>query len=150
VWGPEGSTGANPVFFQQSAILHATYYYIQILVNRPFIPKPGKSTPSPPFTYPSLAICTNAACSSGKVFQAFLNNNCDVGSSPFLMYFAFTCGLVLLLSMWGTAKPGDGEPVAGRVDVQICMKFLKVAHNRSVFTRNTSQHSSLTLSLDGI
>ncbi|KIJ51520.1 hypothetical protein M422DRAFT_244680 [Sphaerobolus stellatus SS14] len=118
----------QPVFFQQSSILYATYYYIQILVHRPFIPRPGKPAP---LTYPSLAICTNAARSCSQVLEAYLTNKCDVGSAPFLMYYAFTSGLVLLLNIWGMRRQGDAEgPERQMFDVHRCMRFLKVAQER--------------------
>lgn len=46
------------VFFGQSATLYATYYHLQIIVHRPFIPSPRKPSA---LSFPSLAICTNAA-----------------------------------------------------------------------------------------
>lgn len=46
------------MFFNQSASLYATYYHLQIIVHRPFIPSPRKPTA---LSFPSLAICTNAA-----------------------------------------------------------------------------------------
>jgi hypothetical protein len=55
-WDPHREN--NDLLFNQSASLWATYYLIQILVHRPFIPS-RKKTPSS--TIPSLAICTNAA-----------------------------------------------------------------------------------------
>jgi hypothetical protein len=45
-------------FFNQSVALYTEYYYIQIIIHRPFIPSPSKPRP---LTFPSLAICTNAA-----------------------------------------------------------------------------------------
>ncbi|KAK1227497.1 Gypsy retrotransposon integrase-like protein 1 [Marasmius sp. AFHP31] len=54
-WDPEMS---NPVFFQQSALLHCTYHWVQIQVHRPFIPRPGQE---PILASPALAICSNAA-----------------------------------------------------------------------------------------
>lgn len=45
-------------FFRQSATLYANYYHLQILVHRPFIPSPRKPSA---LSFPSLAICTNAA-----------------------------------------------------------------------------------------
>lgn len=45
-------------FFNQSVVLWAAYYHIQILIHRPFIPSPGRPSP---LSFPSLAICTNAA-----------------------------------------------------------------------------------------
>lgn len=117
------------VFFQQSAILYATYYHIQILVHRPFIPRPGKPAP---LTFPSLAICTNAARSCSQVLQAY-RRKCDAGSAPQLMFYAFTSGLVLLLNVWGMRKQGQGfagDTDAPMHDVHMCMQFLKAAENR--------------------
>jgi hypothetical protein len=54
-WDPNRE---DETFFNQSACLHIWYYYLQILVHRPFISLPRR--PSPP-SFPSLAICTNAA-----------------------------------------------------------------------------------------
>ncbi len=46
------------LFLNQSASLYASYYALQISVHRPFIPSPRKPSS---LTFPSLAICTNAA-----------------------------------------------------------------------------------------
>jgi hypothetical protein len=46
------------VFVNQSALLYSSYYSLQITVHRPFIPMPRKPSP---LSFPSLAICTNAA-----------------------------------------------------------------------------------------
>ncbi|KAF8576941.1 hypothetical protein K439DRAFT_1622488 [Ramaria rubella] len=114
------------VFFQQSATLYATYYHIQVLVHRPFIPRPG----TPPLTYPSLAICTNAARSCSQVLQA-LCRKCDAGSAPHLMFFAFTSELVLLLNIWGMRKEGlMGDAATPTRDVHMCIRFLKTAETR--------------------
>jgi hypothetical protein len=57
-WNPKRE---DENFFNQSVALYVEYYYIQILIHRPFIPSPSKPRP---LTFPSLAICTNAARSS--------------------------------------------------------------------------------------
>jgi hypothetical protein len=54
------------LFFNQSALLHAYYYHIQILIHRPFIPSPRKPSP---LSFPSLAICANAARSCSRVID---------------------------------------------------------------------------------
>ena len=54
-WDP---TRENVLFLNQSANLYANYYQLQIAVHRPFIPSPRKPSP---LSFPSLAICTNAA-----------------------------------------------------------------------------------------
>jgi len=53
-------------FFNQSVALFAAYYYIQIIIHRPFISLPNKPSP---LSFPSLAICTNAARSCSHVLD---------------------------------------------------------------------------------
>jgi hypothetical protein len=52
------------MFFNQSAFLHAWFYYLQILVHRPFISFPHQPSS---LSFPSLAICTNAARSCSHI-----------------------------------------------------------------------------------
>lgn len=56
----------NLVFLSQSALLYGSYYTIQIAVHRPFIPSPRKPSG---ISFPSLAICTNAARSCVHVLD---------------------------------------------------------------------------------
>lgn len=60
----------NNLFLKQSAALHATYYHLQIFIHRPFIPSPRNPNP---ISFPSLAICANAARSCFHVLDAFSN-----------------------------------------------------------------------------
>ena len=62
-WDP---TREDENFFNQSASCYALYYHIQILIHRPFIPSPNKPSP---LSFPSLAICTNAARSCSHVAE---------------------------------------------------------------------------------
>lgn len=125
-WDPTTPSNYSD-YSQQSAILYATYYYIQILVHRPFIPRPGKPAP---LSYPSLAICTNAARSCGQVLEAY-RRDCDIGSAPFLMFYAFTSGLVSLLNIWGMHKQGaEGDSELPMQDVHRCVRYLKVAQTK--------------------
>jgi len=64
-------------FFNQSVSLYATYYYIQIVIHRPFIPSSRKPSP---LAFPSLAICTNAARSCARILDIQVKRNND--SSP--------------------------------------------------------------------
>ncbi|KAJ7495898.1 hypothetical protein B0H11DRAFT_2001094 [Mycena galericulata] len=103
----------NQQHFNQSALLYTTYYNVLILLHRPFIPEPlSTSTPgerkitcsqtllitSATAAQPSLVICTNAARSSARIFDAqhkrgtFLNVN--------QLAATFTAGIVLLLNIW--------------------------------------------------
>jgi hypothetical protein len=60
-WDPNRE---NQLFFDQSVSLYSSYYQLQILIHRPFIPSPRKPSP---LSFPSLAICTNAARSCSHV-----------------------------------------------------------------------------------
>ena len=60
-WDPNRE---DDTFFNQSVYLYAMYYHIQIIIHRPFIPSPTKPSP---LSFPSLAICTNAARSCSHV-----------------------------------------------------------------------------------
>lgn len=60
-WDPNRE---NEDFFNQSVSLYTSYYHLQILIHRPFIPSPRKPSP---LSFPSLAICTNAARSCSHV-----------------------------------------------------------------------------------
>lgn len=57
-WDPHRE---DPVFFSQSVCLHAWYYNSQILTHRHFLLTPRGEKDSGAHTFPSLAICTNAA-----------------------------------------------------------------------------------------
>ncbi|THU83749.1 hypothetical protein K435DRAFT_765644 [Dendrothele bispora CBS 962.96] len=63
----------NATFFAQSSALHVTYYWIQIRVNRLFIPRKGEG-PSPA-GLSSIAICANAARSCTNVLNVLQRRN---------------------------------------------------------------------------
>jgi hypothetical protein len=92
-WDPNRE---GDLFFMQSASLNATYYHVQIIVHRPFIPSPRKPAP---LSFPSLAICTNAARSCIHVLdaqftrtgQASLNNTVRAELSFFHLYRSSGC-----------------------------------------------------------
>jgi hypothetical protein len=62
-WDPNRE---DHLFFSQSVSLYASYYHLQILIHRPFIPSPRNPSP---LSFPSLAICTNAARSCSHVVE---------------------------------------------------------------------------------
>jgi hypothetical protein len=59
-------------FFNQSVFIYAAYYHIQIIIHRPFIALPSKPSP---LSFPSLAICTNAARSCSHVVDIHRKRN---------------------------------------------------------------------------
>jgi hypothetical protein len=58
------------VFLTQSTVLYSLYYWVQIEVHRRFIPRPRNS--SGILSFPSLAICTNAARSCLRVCELYM------------------------------------------------------------------------------
>ncbi|KAI0052329.1 hypothetical protein FA95DRAFT_1601990 [Auriscalpium vulgare] len=123
-WDP---TRENTTFFTQSASLYSTYYHLQILVHRPFIPSPRKPSP---LTFPSLAICTNAARSCAHIVD-HLRRRTPGRPLPHFQLPAFTAGIVLLLNIWGVKRSGVAiDPVKEMTDVHKCMEVLKDAEGR--------------------
>ena len=129
----------------QSASLHATYYYLQIFIHRPFIPSPRNPSRA---TFPSLAICTNAARSCCHVLESFTKWSalpfapaqvlCTLrGEHLFpsqLTHFqgiAFTVAVILLLNIWSGKRSGHApNPRREMQGVQRCMDILKVLERR--------------------
>ena len=54
-WGPQLE---QITFMNQAALLYTSYYFLQIIIHRSFMPLPRRPTS---VSFPSLAICTNAA-----------------------------------------------------------------------------------------
>ncbi|EKM75560.1 hypothetical protein AGABI1DRAFT_79697 [Agaricus bisporus var. burnettii JB137-S8] len=122
-WNP---TCENQLFFEQSAVLHATYYHVQILIHRPFIPSPRNR---PQVTFPSLAICTNAARSCCHVLES-LSRRCNL-PLPDLMSTTFIVAVILLLNIWSGKRTGFApNPKREMEDVQRCMNTLESCEGR--------------------
>ncbi|KAF9268426.1 hypothetical protein L218DRAFT_954789 [Marasmius fiardii PR-910] len=102
-WNPENP---DPVFFQQSVMLHVIYNWVQIHIHRPFIPRPGQEAV---LTLPSLEICTNAARKIIYIVQT-LQTRTDSGIptlelAPFISSPMIQSALILLVGIW-RPKPG--------------------------------------------
>ncbi|KII84068.1 hypothetical protein PLICRDRAFT_367695 [Plicaturopsis crispa FD-325 SS-3] len=118
----------DALFFNQSAALHASYYYVQILIHRPYIPSPNKSSP---VSFPSLAICTNAARSSIHAlvhqYQRFPDHILMQSALSALM----SSNAVLLLNIWGGRRSGVSiNTTQEMVNVYRCMEMLKNMEER--------------------
>ena len=124
-WDPSRE---NDIFFDQSAILYAYYYQTQILIHRSFIPKPDKPSP---LSFPSLAICANAARSCSHVVDAQRRRGSRalyLTSMP-----AFSAGIVLLVNIWGAKKARVRLDLAREMaDVHKCMDALLACQALSV------------------
>jgi hypothetical protein len=101
----------DPIFFTQSTVLHSWYYWVQIAVHRRFIPRPKDS--SGILSFPSLAICTNAARSCVRMCETYLKR--AVGHHPqlpvsnmldlsrilthsFLLTFLYYCSQIVIFN----------------------------------------------------
>ncbi|EJU04909.1 hypothetical protein DACRYDRAFT_114226 [Dacryopinax primogenitus] len=113
----------DSLWFDQSATLFSTYYQLQILIHRPFIPSPRRPSP---LSFPSLAICSNAARSSAHICEHVRRRKATI--LPGIIVSAFTSGIVLLINVWGGKKTGMKlDPTSQLQDTHNCMQVLKMA-----------------------
>ncbi|KAJ7578642.1 fungal-specific transcription factor domain-containing protein [Mycena floridula] len=122
-WDPQNP---DPVFLAQSVQIYCSFYYLQILVHRPFLPKPGKTSPQ---SSGSLAICTTAARSCSHAIDIYYRRT-GLGID-FVQPYVFTAGIILLLQMWAAESAGLSVTIPDRMaDLQKCMDALERAEKR--------------------
>jgi hypothetical protein len=109
-WDP---TRSDPRLFEHSAVLYAHYYYVQVLIHRPFIPT--RRHPES-VGFPSLAICSNAARSISNILDAVLRRGRQSGRLPgHAVSIAFalpasTAAIVLLMNVYAVRqRPQERE-----------------------------------------
>ncbi|KAL1745710.1 fungal-specific transcription factor domain-containing protein [Schizophyllum fasciatum] len=117
-WDPER---ADPIFFDQSACLMASYHHLQIFVHKPFITPLESMVTS--LTFPSLAICTFAARSCARLVE--VQSKRSLIPLPPMQTAVFTSALVLLLNIWTGRQSGLTPNAKDLEDVRICMDILK-------------------------
>ena len=119
-WNPEQP---DPVFLNQSATLHASYYHTQICVHRQFIPATPSASSEPPAALPSpsLAICVTAARACLRVLRVQLGRTqrCT-GALAAVHTPLFAAGLVRLLGWWAGGRTDEGAAA----DVKACVGML--------------------------
>ncbi|KAJ7089490.1 fungal-specific transcription factor domain-containing protein [Mycena crocata] len=129
-WDPHQE---NQVFLDQSAALYTCYYHAQILIHRRFIPAPGKEA-SLITTFPSLAICANAARSCGHVLDVQTRRGRGLLFQPNAISALFDCAVVLLINVWsvvGGRKSQTPEHFnRATADVQNCIRVLRLYERR--------------------
>lgn len=135
------SKNEDDLFMKQSATLYATYYHLQILIHRPFIPSFRNPSPT---TFPSLAICTNAARSCCHVLevqsknglpfpiiQVKLRQRTECSTDICVQITIFHVALVLLLNIWSGKRSGIApHPRQEMEDVKKCLDLLKACEHR--------------------
>ena len=116
-WNPHGE---DDVILERSTLLYASYYNAQLMVHRPFIPQPNKPSR---LSFPSLAICTNAARSCAHVLDVARRRGLRM--MPIASFSAYSCALTLLIGTWGAKNSGVSLDYDMHVkDIDYCIKFL--------------------------
>ncbi|CAK5268363.1 unnamed protein product [Mycena citricolor] len=127
-WDPKME---DPLFSVQSAILHISYYHIQIQVHRIFvvIPRVVKTMSSDQcnrFSWhsPSLVICINAARACGHIAEIAVKKG--MGAHPHVLFAVFDSCVLLLMALWAGRNVGLTVDYAKMMrDVDICLSVLK-------------------------
>ncbi|KAJ6541602.1 fungal-specific transcription factor domain-containing protein [Mycena capillaripes] len=156
----------NQIFLDQSAVLYSTYYHAQILIHRPFIPAPGKESRSNvgdtsllsfdtethilKISFPSLAICANAARSCGHVLDVQSRRSRGLLHYPSLMVTRhpsttlqwltgmqtalFDSAVVLLVNVWaiggGRKSQTEEDFTRATADAENCVRVLHLYERR--------------------
>ncbi|KAF9040397.1 hypothetical protein BDZ89DRAFT_1060488 [Hymenopellis radicata] len=126
-WNPHHP---NTLFFRQSMTLYALYYFIQIQVHRPFIWNTGRSPSEvPSVSYPSLAICVNAARALCHIVDIYQKR----GMRPafVVQIMIFYSAIVLVINIWRNKRSGTQKQVEKDLEnVQHCLNILKMHESR--------------------
>lgn len=113
----------DSTFLHQSAFIHATFYYLQIQIHRPFIHKTTS------LSFPSLAICTHAARSCSHLVDA--KGPGWIYPYPNIFIAAFASGIVLLLHVYGGRRAGlNTDPEKEIKDIKRCMEALRTMEKK--------------------
>lgn len=121
-----GKPHLDPVFLDQCAILHTTYYFIQILIHRPFLSYPKK----PSMSFTALAVCTNAARACSKIME--VQSKTGYIPLPQVHLALFVSGLMLLLSIWKGRRTGFAmmDERKEAIGVQATIRVLQTYEDR--------------------
>lgn len=139
-WDPQMQ---NMTYLNQSAHLYTSYYYLQMVIHRPYLPSPRKHHTSP---FPSLAICTNAArsCvhvtyiqytrSAASTWQNIVcPPHCPRILSPSVSQITlFASAVVLLLNIWTGKRAGANIHSEELTNVHQAILMLKTMEKRFV------------------
>ncbi|KAF8212815.1 hypothetical protein K438DRAFT_1662307 [Mycena galopus ATCC 62051] len=116
----------DTVFFNQSAFLHCSFYFLQIVIHRLFIPQ----LRSAPTVLPALTICMNAARSCANVVDIQRHRAPNV-PIPLNLNHAFTAGLVLSLNMLSGKRSGlVPDPKRELANVWKCIEAIHLCEGR--------------------
>ncbi|KAF8996730.1 fungal-specific transcription factor domain-containing protein [Cyathus striatus] len=112
-------------FFKLSGSLIMLYYYVQILIHRPYIR--SNNQPSP-LAFPSLAICNSAARSCALVLERQTERLNVI--YPHMQLSCTTAIIVLTVNLWSSKRSGVMDQKLMSY-VNMCMGVLKKAEGMS-------------------
>ncbi|KAJ6595543.1 fungal-specific transcription factor domain-containing protein [Mycena vulgaris] len=118
-WDPNQE---NQIFLDQSAALYASYYHGILFAG---LCKESKSNS----TFPSLAICANAARSCGYVLDVQTRRGRGIFHLPQVVVIIFDCAIVLLINVWANSRAGERYNRAA-ADVHNCLRVLRLYERR--------------------
>ena len=127
-WDPNRE---DDLFLNQSAILYANYYQLQMVIHREFIPSPRRPLANANLPLPSMAICVNAARACLRVLdvQHRRAKAASGGDASGVTIYAltplqmplFTVGIMLLVYLWCGAR----DARSALDDVDVCLSILR-------------------------
>ncbi|KAG6333681.1 hypothetical protein ID866_5411 [Astraeus odoratus] len=118
----------DPLFANQAATLYITYYLVQIIIYRPFLPPSLRSgsniTPHAKMPIPCIAICVNAARCCSRILQTQVSRG--ISNIYSLICAAHMCAAILLMNYWdlkwqerNLSKTSVGEDLKSPLAVQM-------------------------------
>ena len=128
------------VFANQSATLFVTYYIVQLLIYRPFLPSPQPHDPQPDAPFPAVAICVNATKACLKILETQLA--AGMTDIPVAISASQLSAALLVQQIWRlkaqaqqVEAPQDVKPVPGQTIPELLSdvkKFIDILEASSV------------------
>ncbi|KAH7926730.1 hypothetical protein BV22DRAFT_1008428 [Leucogyrophana mollusca] len=129
----------DQLFANQSATLYTTYYLIQILIYRPFLPVSLRSLANRPphsnMPVPCIAICVNAGKCCARILRIQIQRG--LSNIPSLICAAHMCAAILLMNFWDLKWQERNYLQSGPLeDVKppLAMAMAELLEDVSVFT----------------
>ncbi|KAG7086878.1 hypothetical protein E1B28_002798 [Marasmius oreades] len=116
-WDPNQS---DSIWSNQSTILYMTYYWVQILIHKPFI---SPTTEEAVLTFPSLSICANAARSCCHLAE--VQSRKAMLLFPTTLNAIYSSAIILFLNTWrGNQMKTTPDTYRELRDVYKCLVLL--------------------------
>ncbi|KAI6134590.1 fungal-specific transcription factor domain-containing protein [Pisolithus thermaeus] len=134
-WSPSME---DPLFANQAATLYITYYLVQIIIYRPFLPPSLRSAsnavPRSKMPIPCIALCVNAARCCSDILQIQMDRG--ISNIYSVICSAHMCAAILLMNYWdlrwqerNLIRASAGEDIKSPLAVQMA----EVLRHASVF-----------------